>query len=134
MTGMNEVTSPAAPSPLTRPYWEAAQEERLIMQRCTACGRPQLYPGYLCRNCRSYDLEWVDAAGTGTIYTFTRQHRAVPGRAAADTIIAIIELDEGPRLMSNIVDADVDSVVIGARVGVRFAEAMGVKVPVFALA
>jgi uncharacterized OB-fold protein len=90
----------------TLPWWQAAAEHRLVVQRCTACGHLRLPPGPLCPRCRSFAHEWCQASGRGTVYTYTVVHRAyVPG-LPVPYVVAVVELEEGPRLTSNVVDTD----------------------------
>ena len=115
-----------APSPEvtdeTEAYWTAAAEGRLVLPRCNRCGTILWLPKEFCADCGTVDVSWVDAAGTGTVYTFAVQRR--PGRGAyAEAhpyVVAYVELDEGIRMLTNIVDCDVDDVTIGMRVQVTF--------------
>jgi uncharacterized OB-fold protein len=108
--------------PGTRPFWDAAREGRLSIPRCRACGRHHFYPRELCPHCHSDDLEWVDALGTGEIYSFTIARKPAGPVFAADVpyVVALITLDEGPRMLTNIVTDDVERVRIGDRVRVHF--------------
>jgi len=119
--------------PGTQPYWDALKDNRLTLKHCKACNTPHFYPRELCPLCYSDDLDWIDAAGGGVIYSYTVAHRAA-GPAFAEDVpytIAIIELDEGPRLMSRIVNPDA-GLRIGVRVQVQFeAAAEGLVLPVF---
>ncbi|HSF26534.1 MAG TPA: Zn-ribbon domain-containing OB-fold protein [Actinomycetes bacterium] len=109
---------PMLSTPATAPYWAAAAVGRLLLQRCRSCGRLQHYARTLCAGCWSEDLDWVEAAGTGTVWTLTVAH--VPGHpawaAAAPYVLAIVELDEGPRLLTNVVGVPPQSVAVGQRV------------------
>jgi uncharacterized OB-fold protein len=109
------------PDPESAPYWAATLEGRLVVQRCTSCGNHQLYARAHCLRCRS-TVEWVEASGRGTIYSFTviRQNFARPFRDQLPYIVAIVDLDEGARLMTNIVGSEPADVRIGAPVRVRF--------------
>lgn len=115
-------------------YWEAAKRGELLLKRCTACGKPHFPPRYLCPACWSDELEWIASAGQGTVYTFTVMHRA-PTPAFAKRVpyvVALIDLDEGPRLMANIVGDDALDVRIGDRVAACFEERPGsARVPQF---
>lgn len=102
------------PDHASRHYWQCAADGRLVLQRCTECGEFQFYPRSLCTSCAG-ETEWVDATGRGTLHTFTviRQNRS---RAFADLspyAVGIVELEEGVRMMSNIVDCDLDALRIG---------------------
>jgi len=105
-------------TPATAPYWTAAADGRLLIQRCGGCGHLQHYPRTLCARCWSAELDLIAAAGTGTVWTYTIVHH--PGHPAWNTevpyVLALVELDEGPRLMTNIVDVPVDQVHVGQRV------------------
>lgn len=106
----------------TRPYWEAAKRHELQIQRCTACGKHYFYPRYLCPHCGSDRVEWTKVSGQGTVYSFTVNHRG-PGPAFnAETpyVVALIDLAEGPRMMSNVVNCDPAAVKIGMPVAVIF--------------
>ena len=108
--------------PESAPYWAALKERRLILKRCLDCGRHHFYPRALCPHCHSDALEWSDARGTGSIYSYTVARRpAGPAfKADAPYVVAVVELDEGARMMTNIVTEDVESVRIGQRVAVAF--------------
>ena len=110
------------PTALSQPFWDAAQSHELHVQRCTACGTHVFYPRYNCTNCGSRDLEWVRASGRGSVYTYTIARRPTH-RAFAERVpyvIAIVELDEGPRLTTNIVGCEPDDVRIGMPVEASF--------------
>ena len=114
--------------PLPRPYqdtaeyWAAAREHRFVIQRCNSCGEHQFYPRGVCSHCQSSELEWREASGNGTIYSYSVNHRAPHPGFADDLpfVLAIVELEEGPRMMTNIVVSDPDSVTIGMAVTVTF--------------
>jgi uncharacterized protein len=95
-------------------YWSSAAEGRLVVQRCTDCGSFQFYPRSLCTACAG-ETEWVEASGRGTLHTFTiiRQNRSPAFADLSPYAVGIVELEEGVRMMSNIVDCDVDSLQIG---------------------
>lgn len=107
-------------------FWAACDEERLTIQRCGACGAAQFYPRNRCVACGSGDLSLQDAAGTGTVFTFTVNHRAPTEAFAAEApyVIALVDLDEGPRMMMNVIGCEPGDVSIGMKVRVVF-EARG---------
>lgn len=116
---MTAVPRPGAiMTPVTAAYWDAAVDGRLLLQRCGSCGHVQHYPRTLCGACWSPDVTWVDAAGTGAVATFTVVH--VPGHPAwageVPYVLALVELDEGPRLLTNVVGIPPSAVVVGQRV------------------
>jgi hypothetical protein len=108
--------------PESAPYWAALKERRLILKHCRDCGRHHFYPRALCPHCHSDALEWADASGRGSIYSYTVARRpAGPAfKADAPYVVAVVDLDEGARMMTNIVTDDVESVRIGQRVAVAF--------------
>lgn len=112
----------------TLPWWEAAAAHRLVVQRCTGCGRTRHPPGPTCPACHAFDHEWQELSGRGTVYTYTLVHRAfVPSLAARlPYVVAVIELEGagGARLLSNLVDVDPAAVRIGMPVAVTW-EDMG---------
>jgi uncharacterized OB-fold protein len=118
-------TALPAPDPIvtaeTEPYWTAAAQGRLVLPRCTACTNVIWLPKGFCPACGSLDVEWFDAAGTGTVYSYSipRRGRGQYG-AAMPYVLAYVELDEGPRMITNIVGCDVDDVHIGMPVTVVF--------------
>ena len=106
----------------SRPYWDALKQHRLTLKRCHDCGKHHFYPRALCPHCHSDAVDWVDARGTGTIYSYTIARRpAGPAfKADAPYVVAVIDLDEGARMMTNIVTDDVEAVRIGQRVTVHY--------------
>lgn len=121
------------PSPLSEPYWQAARRHELLIQSCRRCGTHIFYPRYNCTDCGSRDLEWVRPSGRGTVYSFTVARRPThPGLAdRVPYVIAIVELEEGPRMTTNIVDCDPDRVAIGMPVEVTFEDSGEISLPMF---
>ena len=107
---------------LSRPYWDGCREHRLMIQRCSACGVHQFYPRIMCSACLADSPEWVQASGRGHIRSFTVARHPVSSAYAAETpyVVALIKLDEGPTMMSNIVECDIDALEIGQPVEVLF--------------
>jgi uncharacterized OB-fold protein len=118
------------------PYWTAADDGRLAIQRCRSCGHTYFLPRCLCPSCWSSDKEWVTAAGRGRIYSFSIIHRAPLPSFKHDVpyVVALIELEEGPRMMSNIVGEGALEAKIGDPVTVCFEDRGGRKLPQFQLA
>ncbi len=110
------------PTPETEVYWEGCRKHELLLQRCTQCSEFQFYPRIICTNCTSEDLEWVKGSGRGRVLTFAIVRRAVSEAYAADVpyVVALIRLDEGPTMMSNVVQCDPETVKIGSPVQVIF--------------
>ena len=103
------------PNPETKPFWEAADEGRLLLKRCRSCGDVHYYPRAYCPFCGSGETEWQPASGGGTIYSYS-----VMRRAEAPYAIAYVTLDEGVTMMTNLVDCDLDAIRIGQRVRLVF--------------
>lgn len=105
----------------SRPYWEGLTQGELRIQRCNACSRAVFYPRAICPHCFSDQLSWIVASGKGTIYSYTVAHQAFGAFAAeAPFIIAIVELEEGVRMMTRIIDVQREHVRVGAPVQVTF--------------
>jgi hypothetical protein len=118
----------------TRAFFEGAARGELVLQRCRACGTVQHRPRALCVTCLSDGIVHFVASGRGTVHTFTVTHQnQVPGfRDACPYVLAYVELEEGPRLLSNVVGCDPAAVRIGMPVRVAFAGTEGeFPVPVF---
>jgi uncharacterized OB-fold protein len=108
-------------SPETKPYWDATAEGKLVLPKCQNCGSVNWYPKVFCPVCGKFGVDWIDAAGTGTIYTFAITRRGLGvGAHAGPYVLAYVELDEGIRMMTNIVDADLEKLAIGDKVEVVF--------------
>ena len=121
---MGDITHPAAAASWeTRGYWEGADRGELVLQRCCACKTVQHRPRAICASCLSSEIEHFVASGRGTVYTFsvTNQNQMPGFRDACPYVLAYVDLEEGPRLMTNIVDCDPESVSIGMAVKVDFA-------------
>jgi uncharacterized OB-fold protein len=117
-----------------RPFWEAASEGRLVLPRCAACGELMAPPVANCKACLVDRFDWVVASGRGSIYSFIEYQRSWlrDFDAHLPYVVAIVELEEGPRLITMLVGETSDWVRIGARVQVAFQErGVGAKVPVF---
>ena len=120
------ITAPR-PNPETVDYWAAAREGRLLIKRCQACGEVHYYPRAHCPFCFSDRTEWLPCSGRGTIYSFS-----VMRRAAVPYALAYVTLDEGPTMLTNIVDCDFDALQIGQRVRLVFKPSEdGQPVPMF---
>ena len=123
------------PNADTNPYWDAARDHRLIYQYCTSCNKAQFYPRSICLACHGSSLEWRESAGNGTVCSFTEVLRA-PTKAfkeMAPYVIALVDLDEGFRMMVNGV-GNSSGIAIGARTKTVFMEVEGVVLPQGALA
>lgn len=115
-------------------FWEACQRHELYVQRCRACRSSRYYPRALCPACLSDDTEWVRCSGRGEVYTFTvtNQNQAPGFREELPYVLAYVELQEGLRVLTNIVDCPPESVRIGMPVEVVFDDVTaGVTLPKF---
>lgn len=130
----------ASPSPWpirdadTDPFWEGVERGQLLLQRCGRCGRHQYYPRAVCSHCSADDLAWVPTEGRGTLYSFTVSRRA-PYPQFADRVpyvVGLVDLDEGPRMLANVVGTEPEELAIGDPMTVAFIEVDdGVVLPAF---
>ncbi|GMA57150.1 hypothetical protein GCM10025858_16530 [Alicyclobacillus sacchari] len=114
------------------PFWKGCRQGVLRIQLCEGCGRHVFYPRSVCPHCMSESLVWINAKGVGTVYTYTVVHRGFgPFQDEVPFTMALVDLDEGVRMMTRIVDAG-DGIHIGDRVEVVFCERDdGVVLPYF---
>ena len=121
-TQARSLPAPApAVNPETREFWAATAEGRLLLKRCLDCGSVIWYPRTICPECSSMDTEWVAASGRGRVYSYTVNHRGEGAyQDSAPFVLAYVELDEGPRIMTNIVGADDADLAVGPPVEVVF--------------
>lgn len=121
-------------TPETAPYWEACRKHKLLIQKCGDCGKHQFYPRTICSHCTGGSLEWTEASGCGEVVSYTIMHRAV-SKAYADsdvTILALIRLEEGVQMMSNITGCNPEQVSTGMAVEVTFEDwSDEISVPMF---
>lgn len=122
------------PSPDNQQFWDALTEGELRIQRCAACNTLRHPPRPMCPQCRSFDVEWVRMSGRGTVFSYivTHQpiHPALVDRVPFATVI--VELEEGPRLTTNLVDVSPAEITIGMPVEVVFQRASDeITLPLF---
>ncbi|WP_205520773.1 Zn-ribbon domain-containing OB-fold protein [Propylenella binzhouense] len=111
----------------TEPFWKAAAEGRFLIKRCTDCGKPHWYPRAVCPFCMSAATVWEEASGRGTIYSYS-----VARRAPEPYAVAYVTLEEGPTMLTNVVDCDLDALAFGQAVVVTFKPSDGgYPVPMF---
>lgn len=105
---------PPPESDAGKPFWDATREQRLVLQWCTACEAPVFFPRDVCPQCLGTALEWRPASGRGTVYAVTVEHRPQnPALAAmAPYAVALVELEEGVRLLTNLVGAEAESFAV----------------------
>jgi uncharacterized protein len=100
------------------PFWDATRERRFVLPWCTECDAAIWYPRTVCPGCLGNDVEWREDAGDGTVYATSLHTRPGPGRAAEDGpyVVALVDLDAGVRMMSNVVGCPPEDVAAGTRV------------------
>ena len=117
---------------IAKPFYEGLKRDELLLPWCKSCGRPHFYPRSACPHCWSEDYDWRPAAGIGIIHSFTTV-RANPPTAFTSALpyrIAIIDLKEGVRLLSNVVGVN-DGIAIGDKVQVEFVGSRDARLPLF---
>ena len=114
----------------SKPFWDAAKEGRFLIKKCNGCGEVHWYPRNLCPFCFSDQTVWQESPGEGVIYTYSLMHRGTPVPYA----IAYVTLDEGPAVMTNIIDFTPETLKIGQRVKVKWTPTSGDNPPVFTFA
>lgn len=115
----------AAPSPLTQVFWDAAAQHRLIFQRCESCGAITFPPVEVCRICLSTQLQWKQSSGRGVLYSWTVVHRPVTPDFATPYVPAIVDVDEGYQMVSNLIGISTDRIRAGLPVQVSFEQIDG---------
>ena len=118
----------------TQPFWDACREGKFLLRHCDACGRDHYYPRPFCPSCWSDSVSWKEASGRGTVYTFSIVHvnDLPPFNERVPYVAAIVELDEGPRVMTNVEGIPIDEVRVDMPVVVAFrAISDDVTIPVF---
>ncbi|MEU3263454.1 Zn-ribbon domain-containing OB-fold protein [Streptomyces bacillaris] len=124
------------PDAFTRPYWDAAAEGRLLIRRCGGCGRAHHYPREFCPYCWSEDVAWEPASGRATLYTWSVVHRndLPPFGEHVPYVAAVVDLAEGPRMMTEIVECAHTGLRVGMGLSAVFRlpeGGVGEAVPVF---
>lgn len=124
---------PRFPEPDTEAFWAATRERRLTYQACRNCGTVIWHPRAHCTGCLDGELEWRECAGLGTVYTFTviRQAGHPYFRGRLPYVVAYVDLDEGFRMLTELVGVEPEAVAVGQRVQVDWEEHDEVNVPLF---
>jgi uncharacterized OB-fold protein len=118
-----------------RPFWDGARQKKLMMFRCDSCGRYRYPPVPCCKRCLSTKGTWTEVSGRGTVWSWVVIHRPYFPGAEVPYQVAIVELEEGPLVGTNIVNARDDEIHVGAPVKVAFKQIENdIALPVFELA
>lgn len=123
------MTTPQKPlpkaTPETEPFWQGCKEGKLVLPRCRDCNRFHYYPRAVCPHCWSRNLTWEELSGRGKLYSYVISHRPAPGfQEETPYAIAVVELEEGPRIMTNLtgVDQTPDALVLDMPMEITFEE------------
>jgi uncharacterized OB-fold protein len=125
------------PGPDDQAFWEGAKRHELLIQRCTGCGTLRGWGKPMCAECNAFDSEAVPASGRGTIWSYTTTYHgwSRAWREAVPYTVVVVQLDEGPRLTSNLVDAEPEAIRVGLPVEVVFDDVTAeITLPKFRLA
>lgn len=123
-----------APTPETLPFWEGAADHELRIQRCRSCARHYFYPRPFCPDCASSDVEWTTVSGAARLVSYVINHRPLPPFDRSEpVIVALVELAEGPRLMSTVVGVspDPEKLVLDMPLAVTFIDRDEFTLPAF---
>lgn len=108
------------PTALSKPFWDATREDRLVLQRCGDCGAFRWTPQYLCTRCQAEGGDWTQVSGRGTLYSYTIVHRPPLPVFPAPYVVATVALEEGPLMLTNLVDCVPEDLVMDMPVEVVF--------------
>jgi uncharacterized OB-fold protein len=125
------------PDPVTKPFWDSLKAHRIQLQHCTACDKFVYYPRAVCPACMGTELVWTDVSGRGVIHAFTIPHRHPNPEFKVPYVVVLVELEEGVRMLSNLVEVEPvpEAVSIGARVEIVYDDVSdGITLPRFRLA
>jgi len=114
-------------------YWKGTRDGYICVPVCTKCGEYNWFPRAMCRNCSGVELYWHQLSGNATLYSFTIVEQRSGDNVDHRYILALVDLAEGVRMMTHIVDVDFDTVRIGMNLRVRFEKVSDeISLPVFA--
>ncbi len=124
---------PPVPSEENQPFWDALKRGELVLQECSACGALAHPPRAMCADCGSFERGWRWASGRGTVYSYVVTHQAIHPAFQGHTPFAtvLVQLEEGPRMVSNLVDVAPEEIEIGMAVEVVFHSLDEVTLPLF---
>lgn len=113
-------------NPETKPFWDATLEGRFLIKSCNDCGENFWYPRTICPFCASFDTRWTEVSGRGEVYSFSIVRKGFEAFAERTPyVLAYVQLEEGPRVMTNVIDCDVESLKVGDPVELEFEPAEG---------
>ncbi|MHB8170987.1 MAG: Zn-ribbon domain-containing OB-fold protein [Thermincolia bacterium] len=115
-----KTTPVPVPRPETVKFWEGCKEGEFRLQKCDDCGKVIFYPRAICTGCMSHNLSWIKSSGQGEVYTYSIHYRGATPAFQTPYVVALVDLAEGVRVMTNIVGCDVNDVKIGMKVKVIF--------------
>lgn len=110
------------PTKWSQPFWDAAKEHRLVLRKCSACGNIDHPPYLYCTACQADEHEWIEASGKGTLFAYAINYFGVPFPFWSDLpyVLGMIDVEEGVRMISNIVECDFDELENGMELEVVF--------------
>ena len=110
------------PAPESVPYWEAAKRHKLAIPHCKSCGHYWFPPSQRCTSCLSADMEWAEVSGRGKVYSFVTFHRVFHPAFEEEVpyVVALVELEEGPRMLTNVIGIPPEEVRCEMKVKVTF--------------
>lgn len=119
---MKETKILPRPTVETQTYWDFCQQEMLMIQQCKDCEHVQFYPRLMCTKCSSREVGWIEASGFAKVLTYTTVHRPIlPAyKKESPYVLAVVQLEEGPTMMTNIVNCSHDELKCGMNVKVTF--------------
>ena len=118
----------------TKPWWDAARDGQLLVKRCADCGKAHWYPRIFCPFCWSENVNWEQASGKATLYTYSVVYAndLPPFNEKVPYVAAVVDLDEGPRMLSTLVDCEFDQLQVGMPLEVTFEQRTEeITLPVF---
>lgn len=122
------------PDDTTRPWWDAAAEGRFLVVRCMECKEAHYYPRPFCPRCGGERVSWEEASGEATLYTWSVVHQndLPPFAGKVPYVAAVVDLKEGPRMMTNVVGCEFEDLRVGMALRVEFEDiGEGFQIPVF---
>jgi uncharacterized protein len=105
---------------LTEPFWRAASEGRLIVQRCQECGQHVFRPQFGCTRCLSTQLEWVDASGRGSLHSYSVVRRPAYPELPDVYVVVVVRMEEGWHMMSNLIDCAIEDIEVDMPLATKF--------------